>query len=295
MRSRWIVNLILLALVAGIVSFLYLRPKPVEEKKAQQAIAISNLKIGGFSHVSIEFPARAGVEFEKIDGYWHIVKPFKARADQMAVQRILAIVAAESNDKFPATDLGRYGLDQPKIKVKLDNEEFLFGTYNPVSSDQYVAYKDAVYLVSSSYSDFASVQVEEAIDKNLLKPTEKVAGFDFSRLEQWESVRLNVDIKDGKWTTSVPDAKLTQNDMNEWFDTYWKNVDVKSVEPYTPDRKASYASFEVKLQDGSKVHFDRIQEAPEVILGRPDEGMMYHLPADFGFTLLNPPVTTNSK
>jgi len=40
--------------------------------------------------------------------------------------------------------------------------------------------------------------------------------------------------------------------MNEWFDTYWKNVDIKSVEPYTPDRRATYASFEVKLQDGSK-------------------------------------------
>jgi len=64
----------------------------------------------------------------------------------------------------------------------------------------------------------------------------------------------------------------------------------QSVEPYTPDRKATYPSFEVKLKDGSKVHFDKLQESPELQLGRPDEGVMYHFPQDVGFNMLNPPV-----
>ena len=288
MKSRWLVNLVLLVLIAGIVSFLYLRPKSVSE--GQKTYEISALKLGDFSSLSVEFPAKAPVVFEKTDGYWHITQPYKARADQMSVHRILSIVAATTREKFPATDLARFGLDNPTLKLKMDNEEFLFGTFNPVTSEQYVAYKDAVYLLPATYSESAAVQVVELIDKSPMKPTEKIAGFDFSRLEQWEDIRLNVDLVDGQWKVSAANAKPSQNDMNEWLDSYWRRMSVKSVEPYTPDRKATYPSFEVKLADGKKVHFDKLQESPELILGRPDEGMMYHIPMDIGFVLLNPPI-----
>ena len=78
--------------------------------------------------------------------------------------------------------------------------------------------------------------------------------------------------------------------MNAWLEGGWIHASATSVEPYTPDRKATYPSLEIKLKDGSKVHFDKIQESPELILGRPDEGISYHFPQDAGFTMLNPPI-----
>lgn len=288
MIKRWLVNLGLLLLIAGIVAFLYLRPQP--ENNEQAVHEISQLKLGDFSKVSVEFPAKAPVTFEKIEGYWHLTKPYKTRADQLSVQRILSIVAATSKEKFATDDLEKFGLDQPKLKIRLDEEEFLFGTYNPVSGEQYVAYKDAVYLVPTTYSESAGVQVTELIDKAPLKPTEKIAGFDFSRLEQWEEIRLNVDLVEGRWKVSTEKAKPVQDEMNEWLDLTWIQSGAKSVEPYTPDRSATYPSFQVKLEGGGKVHFDKIQESPELLLGRPDEGLIYHFAPDMGFAMLNPPV-----
>jgi hypothetical protein len=64
---------------------------------------------------------------------------------------------------------------------------------------------------------------------------------------------------------------------------------------YTPDRKTVYPSFEIKMADGSKVHFDKIQESPDLLLGRPDEGLMYTFPSDSGFVMLNPPINMPSK
>ena len=289
MKSRWIVNLVLLVLVAALAAFVYFRPKP-EVTDQQEHFTVSTHSPADFSRLTVEFPAKAPRVFEKVDGYWRIVKPYAARADQLSLQRILSVASAQTTEKFPATDLAQFGLDQPRLKMRLDDDELLFGTYNPVSGEQYIAYKDSVFLVSSSYADFAGIQVEELIDKTLLKPTEKIAGFDFSHLEQWEESRLQVSLEDGKWKISDPRAKADQNEMNEWLDTYWMHMSVKSVEPYTPNRKMTYPSFEVKLQDGSRVHFDKIQEAPEVLFGRPDEGMLYHIQPDVGFTMLNPPV-----
>ena len=293
MKNRWILNLILLSVVASLVAFLYLRPKPEEAKAA--AYEVSAYKLAEFNAISVEFPTKAAVTFEKVDGLWKLTAPHKTRADQASVQRILAIVAATSPEKITTNDLEKFGLNNPSVKLKLfrdkDNvEEFLFGTHNPVTDEQYISHRNAVYLVANTYAEAASTQVVELIDKAPLKQTEKVVGFDFSRLEQWESARLNVDIVDGKWKVSIANAKPQQNELNEWLDYSWVHNLAKSVDFYTPDRKATYPSFEVKLADGSKVHFDKIQESPELILARPDEGLVYAFPPDSGFVMLNPPI-----
>jgi len=295
MKKRWLVNLLLLALVVGIAVFLHLRPK--QEGQSAQEYEISSLKMAGFSAVKVEFPAQAPVAFEKVDGFWRMVAPYKSRADQMSVQRIISIIAAKTKVKLPATDLGKYGLDNPLLKLKLTDatatHEFTFGTYNPVTEEQYVGFNNAVYLLPGSYSEAASTQAIEMVDKRPLTPTEskQIAGFDLGRLEQWEEIRLNVDLdSQGKWQISTPNAKPNQNEMNEWLEFSWKQSQATSVEFYTPDRKATYPSFEVKLKDGKKIHFDKMQESPEYLLARPDEGIIYHYPNDVGFTMVNPPI-----
>ena len=294
MKKRWLLNLVMLALVIGLMAFLYLRPKT--EAQAENKHEVSQLKLADIAAVKVEFPAQAAVTFEKVEGLWRMTAPYKTRADQQSVQRILAIIAATSVEKFPASDLAKFGLDNPQLRLKLSGEKldesFIFGTYNPVTEEQYVTYKDGVYLLAGTYSEAAKTQPIEMVDKAPLTPDEakQVSGFDFSRLEQWEEARLNVDIADGKWATNVAKAKITQNEMNEWLDFSWAQAQAKSVELYTPNHKETYPSFEVKLKNGKKIHFDKISEAPELLLGRPDEGVMYHFANDVGFTMLNPPL-----
>ncbi len=294
MKNRWILNLVMLAVVAGLVAFLYLRPKASNDEPSLHEV--SALKLADFTAIKAEFPAKVPTSFEKIDGLWRMTSPYKTRADQISVQRILAIIAAKSKEKFPATDLEKYGLDKPQLKLKLTKatgeEIFSFGTFNSVTEEQYVGYKDAVYLLSGGYAEAATSQPIELIEKTPLtkNETKQIAGFDFSKLEQWQANALNVDVADGKWKTNEPKAKITQNEMNEWLDFSWKQAQAKQVELYTPDHKITYPSFDVKLKDGKKVHFDKIQEAPDLLLGRPDEGIMYHFSNDVGFNMLNPPL-----
>lgn len=293
MKNRWLLNLVMLCVVAGLVSFLYLRPKQAAEQ--DNTYEVSDYKLAEFNAIRVEFPTKAAVTFAKVDGFWRLTAPNQTRADQAAVQRILSIIAAKTKDKIVSTDLEKFGLNNPSLKLKLyrdksDVEEFAFGTHNPVTDEQYVLHRNAIYLISNVYGEYASTQVIELVDKAPLKPTEKVAGFDFSRLEQWEASRLNVDLVDGQWKVSIATAKPQQNELNEWLDYSWVHTLAKEVEFYTPDHKATYPSFEVKLADGKKIHFDKMQESPELLLGRPDEGLIYHFAPDVGFNMLNPPI-----
>ena len=121
------------------------------------------------------------------------------------------------------------------LRLKLDDVEIAFGTINPVSNEQYIVSQNAVYLVATSFSEVASTQVLEMFDKSPLAPQEKIAGFDFSRLEQWEKTGLRVERgEDGLWQVSAKPAKPDQKQLNQWFDDYWANLEATSVEFYKP-------------------------------------------------------------
>lgn len=294
MKKRWILNLLLLVVVVGIAVFLHLKP---QQQSQSAKFEVSSLKMADFDAVKAEFPAKAPTVFEKQDGYWMMRKPYGARADQPSVQRIISIIAATTATKLPLQDAAKYGLDQPVLKLTLSgakgDQVFTFGTYNPVTEEQYVGFAGQVYLLPGQYSEAASTQPIEMVDKTPLSPTERkqLAGFDLAHLEQWEENALKVTLStEGKWSVNDPKAKPTQNDMNEWTDFSWVQAQAVSVEVYTPDRKQAYPSFEVLLRNGKKIHFDKMQESPEYLLARPDEGIIYHFSNDSGFTMVNPPV-----
>lgn len=288
MKSRWLVNLALLLVVAGLGLFLYFSPK--KEAPSSNAVRLSELSQSAVNRIEIAFTAKNPVILEKRDGHWHLVQPYAARAGEEAVGKILAVLNAYSVDRFDTTDLARFGLDHPSLRLKLDDKELLFGTFNPVNGQQYVAFASAVYLIPTSYSDAAATQVVELLDKHLLAPNEEIASFDFSHLEQWEATGLRVEHAGKEWKVSIPGAKPVAAEMDEWFGDGWKTLEAKAVEPYKPDHKTAYPYFEIILKDGKRIRVDKQLESPEMILARPDEGLKYHFPSDLGFALLNPPV-----
>lgn len=288
MKARWILNLVLLLIVAGVGAFLVLRPVP--EVTGSKAYQVSQLNPASFSKIRVEFPAKKAVQLERLDNIWYLTLPYKARASRQAVDDIAKLVTASSTEKFPAGSAAQYGLDNPVMRLLLDDQEFTFGTHHPLTSEQYVRYKDAIYLVSNAFSEAAATQVTELIDKRPFAPGEYISGFDLAHLEQWESTALNVDMVAGEWKVSSPKAKPQQQELNQWFEDSWQHLTATAVEPYHPDSRQKYPSLEVKLKSGKKVHFDKLQESPELLLARPDEGMLYHFPQEVGFTALNPPV-----
>jgi hypothetical protein len=195
--------------------------------------------------------------------------------------------------------LSKYGLDKPRLKITFLNKDqkevFLFGTYNPINEEQYIKYKEDVYLVSGGFSETASFVAVELIDKKPIASFEKINGFDFSRLEQWQTNQLKLVIKNNKWLAQGKGVDLDQVEILDWFDIAWENLVGISVEPYKIDARVGYKSFDIILDSNKKITFYRIQESPELTLFRKDEGLLYHFKGDLGFTMLNPHVRVKDK
>jgi hypothetical protein len=280
-----------------------LRPKA--EVIKDDRVELTHFKLADFNGISVEHPTKAAVTLAKVDGFWRLTAPYKTRADKETVSRIISIIAAKSSVKVAINpesraDLDKFGLNNPSLKLKLIRPdasfaEFDFGGHNNITDEQYVLHDNAVYLIANNYQEVALTQPIELIDKNMIKPTEKIVGFDFSHMEVWAETKMNLDLVAGQWKVNVANAKPNQSEISEWIEFSWLKNPAESVDFYPSSSRETYASFEVKMADGTKVHFDRIQESPEVILGRPDEGLSYHFKADVGFNLMNPPVNLPAK
>jgi hypothetical protein len=295
MKNKWLINIILLVMVLSISLFLFLKPTKIKQTKQ---FSISTFNLSDFDSIKIDFPSRASVILKKSSESWDMIEPVKGRADQFSVQKIISIVATSSSEKLPSNDLAKYGLDKPTMKLKLvhkgQEEEFIFGTYNSVTEDQYLLYKENVYLISGSYSEAAATQPIELIDKLPLTKSEEIKYFDFSRLEQWQSKRLKVTRNNNEWSANEG-SQFKQNEMAEWFDMTWVKNPAKSVEKSSIDLRVPYKSFDIHTIDGKKITFLRLQESPETKLYRVDEGLLYNFGSDIGFTMMNPPIEHSKK
>ena len=218
MKSRWLINigLLLLVLVTFFYSWTIFQKEPVESIRFE----LSKFKLSDFNELKIDFPSRISTHFKIVDNHWRMLSPHKARAEELYVYRILSILATSSLEKLSSDDLSKYGLDQPNLKITfLGNnlkEVFLFGTYNPINEDQYVLYKDNVFLISGGFSEAAAFMSTELIEKNPIAKSEKIKSFNFSRLEQWQDSQLKLNNINNAWNVEGKNLLIAQSDVNEW-------------------------------------------------------------------------------
>jgi len=147
MKSRLLVNLALAVLLAGLGLFAWLRPGPATAPEYR----LSDLAPAAVQRLTIGRPGQPDLVLQKRGADWHVIAPYAARADNQAVAHVLALLSAVGTQHFPADDPARFALDKPLLRLRLNKQEFVFGTQHPVSGEQYVATGDTVYLVSPSY------------------------------------------------------------------------------------------------------------------------------------------------
>jgi len=281
MRSAWIVNLLLLTGVVGLVIFAIYRPK--QEQSPQYRIsAMAGAQV---QHIVIEPKGGTAIELEKRGDGWFLLRPYAARADRAQVERLLELLSVSSKEKLAATDLKRFDLDDPPLKVTFDKETLAFGTSNPLSQDQYVLSGDGVYLLSAFYTSLVPQRAERLLAHSLFRENEKPTAFRYKDflLEQ----------QDGKWQLTPSPAsaqeKPGQDEINRWVDE-WRFASSLLTQPATA--KAPTQTIEIRLADGSTLKLGVLETTPELILLRSDEKLQYHFSGEVGRRLLSRPVAS---
>jgi hypothetical protein len=274
MKARLLLNLGLAALVIALALLVWLKPKT----SAAPAFRLTTLSAKETQRIAIDKPGQPPLALHKTPAGWRLDAPFSARADHHAVERLLEVLDAASSQRFPAADLGRFQLDQPLLRLTLNEQEFRFGTQNPLTGEIYVATADQVFMVAPRYLASALRMPADFAARSFLAEEDKPDGFDFADL------KLTLQ-GDGKWSVSPPRQDLTPDELNRWRDE-WLHASALLAQPY--DGTAALATFTLHLRDGRKITCKLLRREPEWVLLREDEQLQYHFPADLGKRLLRP-------
>jgi len=281
MKSKVLLNLVLVLLLTGLVLYALLRPK----EQTDPGVRLTPLKRDEINRITVERRGSPTIQLHKRDGGWRINAPLQTRADSIQVERLADIVAATAKHKLPSGDPGRYQLDSPQVKLTLNDQTFAFGGVNEVTYEQYVETAGAVYLVAPFYGQGIPTGVGNLVSRKLLGDAEVPVAFDFGRY------RIAKDER-GTWTIAgafpaQQGKTLSQDDFNRWADE-WRFTSSLSAAPRRGPR--GQERLVVQLKDGRKVTMDIVQKQPEFLLVRSDENMQYRLGAEVGKRLLDPRV-----
>ena len=123
MKSKIILNVLLLITLVGLVSYVFY--KPTEEQNV--GIPISALDKSDVTKIKINKIGMYSGVFEKIDYSWYIVKPIRGRGDKFKIERLIETLEASSKEKYKPDNLTQYGLVPPKATLVLNNQIFNFG------------------------------------------------------------------------------------------------------------------------------------------------------------------------
>lgn len=273
MRQGWLLNIALLAAVAALAWFVWLTPSRDEQAKQ----ALSTLKSAQANRITLERQGQPAVMLERRDTQWLITAPFKARADEFQVLRMLTILEAQPTAQLPATDLERFDLQSPAALLTIDAVEYAFGGINAVTREQYVRRGDTVYAVALRHGAGLPANALALVRRVLLAEQEQPVTIVLPEF----SLRQD----DGRWTLTPP-ADTSQDDLQRYVDQ-WRHASAAQAEPY--DQRPPIAEIRITLRDGAVLEFGVLQRAPHLLLWRRDTGLQYLFLEAAGRALLSKP------
>jgi hypothetical protein len=276
MKNRWLLNLALVALIAGLAWVVLNKPGKSDTSKAP----LTQLDPQSITEIRIDKPGQAPIRLAQCSGRWRLLEPLRARANRFTVESLARLASTPiETDLGPAgTNLQNYGLDKPLARVTLNEQELQFGAIHPFKQQQYVLAQGRVLLIPAHAFGGAVQGYGNFLETRLLEPDTK--------LTRIQVPGFTLTLRDGSWRRAPEDVALSGDKLNN-FVAEWQHAAALSVEPAGKRPALGRATLAVgEGASATTIAFDVVARDPELVLRRPDEGLEYHFPAETGQRLL---------
>jgi hypothetical protein len=274
MKRGWLPILILSAVVAALAWLAWRTPSRDEAARA----TLSAVNPSNVTRIALRRAGDAPVMLEKQGGHWWLTAPFRARADEFQVLRMLTILEARPTARLPAADRARFELDPPAAVLDIDGVPYAFGGINTVTREQYVLHGDAIHAVELRHGAALPAKPAALVRRALLGENELPVAL--------ELPAFTVRKQDGRWTLTPPSDRAGADELQRYVDQ-WRMASAAAAEPY--GRRKPVAEIRITMADGSTVTMGVLQREPQLLLWRQDNGLQYSFSTAASRTLLAGP------
>lgn len=264
MRRRVLANLLLAGAVAALAALLLLI-KPAPETPPPPPLTA--IPADSIHTIHVERTEGGPMNFERRGGVWLMTAPVAATAYPARISAVLGLLNEPSHAQLDAGngDLARFKLDAPVVRLLLDAHAFDFGDTDPLEERRYVRVDGRIHLIADTLFFQLTQNPGFFIDPKLLSgdaPLKRIAYPQFTLIEEG-----------GKWRQE-PDAGLAADKLKE-VSLNWESA--RGVTVRTPIEGTASGQIMIDTGAGTPVRFEILSQDGNVILGRADLNVQYHL------------------
>lgn len=231
------------------------------------------------------FRASEKLRLKKENGKWMLESPLQEAADQSAVSGLLSSLEFAEAKRFVAEEsdeLGRYGLEKPRLRVRFQQEgqdqwETLeLGNEFEEAEDQYLARNPArspVFSIGKEVRDKLVQELWEFRDKDVIDvDQDEIASVSVNIGDQ----EIHARREDYKWILEKPEEQKDKEALayKFWYpmdDIKFESIDAGSVEAGT-DLPAPQVRVRIELKDGSVRNFQFAREGERHVARKMESG-----------------------
>ncbi|MCG6864304.1 MAG: DUF4340 domain-containing protein [Thiogranum sp.] len=266
MKSRWIMNLLLLV---GIVALgLVARYEPGIEAPTETQ-AITTLRVDDVHRMHVNRPLRDDlVLVRRSPGNWIIDRPAPLPAEDFKIRALARLAEQKPVRSYPAADmdLATLQLSPPYATIFLNDTPVEFGNLEPIDDLRYVRVGERVHLIPDNYlplmeSSFTQFVRDRLLDKDARVEAIRLPDLSLSRTEQgWQM---------------DPDQGLSAAVLQQFVDI-WQDASALNVQAANPEQSGDAIEIRLKGKE-TPVRLQIISRKPELVLVRPDYGIQYRM------------------
>jgi len=271
MRSKTILNLMLLGVIASLGVIAYLEPG----KKPEVTETLAKLDANQITEITLK--NKETIVFQKKEGVWRLSEPFPAPVNQIRINQLVDIASSQSLVHYPIKpdEYARFDLVNPLATLTLGGKTLNFGGVDPINLRRYVRIDDTLHLVNDDFFHHLNAIATDFVDKRLLPEGAKVNEISVPGVK----VSLN---DDGKWSDNNG-----KQDYAEWA-LIWatsRAIDVKRL-----SSNSTGEVIHIGLLGRDPIDFTIIKREGGLILGRTDLGLQFELTSETAKSLLMAPL-----
>ena len=265
MQKRLITNLLLLIVVGILTTVFILSDKQGDEVKTA---LLSNIDAAGIEHITVRQSSKEDIVFNRQGQQWFVTSPIHAIARTSRVNAILHLLKSRSLAQIDVEDnsLEVYQLDPAILSLKMNSHEFFFGTTEPIDDRRYVMFDNSIHLVNDHLFHQLRQSPMFFVSPRLVPEQEIISSIQFSD--------QSISKVNNSWTI-FPANNVVSSELPGSLVQQWQKAEARQILQYQGtdvDEKVI-----LKYKSGHTVYFDVISKIPELILGRTDLTLQYHL------------------
>lgn len=273
-KSRVLINILLLALIAGLGALVYFRPG----LQSPPDTRLTRIDPDSINNIEIE-NGRGNIRLVRNDTGWRLPELGLA-ADDFQVGILLDLLSAHSERRYPRDDIDpeAVGLAPPQATLRYNDYRILLGKTQPLQKLRYVQYEDQVHLIQDKVMNLLKSDPSDLASRRLVprdRTLAKIALPDFtlSRTEK------------GGWSIT-PEQAISEDRLQQLADA-WSNTQALWLRPASD--AGTQGRITLEFEHGDPIVYGIIRNDSNFILVRRDLALEYHLSGFHADSLLKLP------